>query len=139
MVLWTIFSINLFISMRGVRKNITLEVDSALALMQEIYNDVVENRNTASTIMKKMLSFMKDAEDMSVIGPVIKEQQKVLNDLTEKKISLVKLQAALLKQTQGSGGTQGMGKLTLTDEDRELLDKLVSDTTPNEKTENYKL
>lgn len=139
MVLWTIFLINLFISMRGVRKNITLEVDSALALMQEIYNDVVENRNTASTIMKKMLSFMKDAEDMSVIGPVIKEQQKVLNDLTEKKISLVKLQAALLKQTQGSGGNQGMGKLTLTDEDRELLDKLVSDTTPNEKTENYKL
>lgn len=134
-----IFLINLFISMRGVRKNITLEVDSALALMQEIYNDVVENRNTASTIMKKMLSFMKDAEDMSVIGPVIKEQQKVLNDLTEKKISLVKLQAALLKQTQGSGGNQGMGKLTLTDEDRELLDKLVSDTTPNEKTENYKL
>ena len=134
-----IFLINLFISMRGIRKNITLEVDSALALMQEIYNDVVENRNTASTIMKKMLSFMKDAEDMSVIGPVIKEQQKVLNDLTEKKISLVKLQAALLKQTQGSGGNQGMGKLTLTDEDRELLDKLVSDTTPNEKTENYKL
>ena len=77
--------------MRDKKKVISLEVDSALALMQEIYNDVVENRNTASTIMKKMLSFMKDAEDMSVIGPVIKEQQKVLNDLTEKKISLVKL------------------------------------------------
>jgi hypothetical protein len=126
--------------MRGTKKNISLDVDSALALMQEIYNDVVENRNTASVIMKKMLSFMKDAEDMSVIGPVIKEQQKVLNDLTEKKISLVKLQSALLKQTQGSGGNQGMGKLTLTDEDRELLDKLVNeDTNPNEKNGNYKL
>lgn len=131
---------NLFIIMRGVKKNISLEVDSALALMQEIYNDVVENRNTASIIMKKMLSFMKDAEDMSVIGPVIKEQQKVLNDLTEKKISLVKLQAALLKQTQGSGnGGQSMGKLTLTDEDRELLDKLVNDSSSNDKTENYKV
>jgi hypothetical protein len=133
--------INLFIVMRGIKKNISLDVDSALALMQEIYNDVVENRNTASIIMKKMLSFMKDAEDMSVIGPVIKEQQKVLNDLTEKKISLVKLQSALLKQTQGSGGGgQGIGKLTLTDEDRELLDKLVNeDTNPNEKNGNYKL
>jgi hypothetical protein len=47
--------------------------------MQEIYNDVVENRNTASTILRKMMSFMKDAEDMSTIGPVIKEQQKIFD------------------------------------------------------------
>jgi hypothetical protein len=74
------------------RKNlISLDTDSALALMQEIYNDIVEQKNTASMITKKMLTFMKDAEDMSVIGPVIKEQQKILNDCTEKKISLVKL------------------------------------------------
>lgn len=126
--------------MRTQRNLISLDVDSALALMQEIYNDVVENRNTASIIMKKMLSFMKDAEDMSVIGPVIKEQQKVLNDLTEKKISLVKLQSALLKQTQGGGGGKGgpMGKLTLSEEDRDLLDKLVNDGDNKNET-NYRL
>jgi hypothetical protein len=120
--------------MRTQRNNITLDVDSALALMQEIYNDVVENRNTASTILRKMMSFMKDAEDMSTIGPVIKEQQKILNDCTEKKISLVKLQSVLLKQTTGgNGGGGSMGKLTLSDEDRELLDKLVNDTDDNKK------
>ena len=126
--------------MRTQRNLISLDVDSALALMQEIYNDVVENRNTASIIMKKMLSFMKDAEDMSVIGPVIKEQQKVLNDLTEKKISLVKLQSALLKQTQGTGGSKGgpMGKLTLSEEDRDLLDKLVNDGDNKNET-NYRM
>ena len=115
--------------MRERKNNITLDVDSALALMQEIYNDVVENRNTASTIMRKMMSFMKDAEDMSVIGPVIKEQQKILNDCTEKKISLVKLQGALLKQTQGGGSGKGMpmGKLELSDEDRLLLDKMINE------------
>ena len=37
--------------MRERKNNITLDIDSAMALMQEIYNDVVENRNTASTIM----------------------------------------------------------------------------------------
>ena len=120
--------------MRTQRNNITLDVDSALALMQEIYNDVVENRNTASTILRKMMSFMKDAEDMSTIGPVIKEQQKILNDCTEKKISLVKLQSVLLKQTTGgSGGGGSMGKLTLSDEDREILDRLVNDTEDNKK------
>ncbi len=125
--------------MRPKRNLITLEVDSALSLMQEIYNDIVEQKNTASLIMKKMLSFMKDAEDMSVIGPVIKEQQKILNECTEKKISLVKLQGALLKQTQGTGGkNMPMGKLSLTDEDREILDKLMNDTNNNDSS-TYKL
>jgi hypothetical protein len=125
--------------MRTQRNLISLDVDSALALMQEIYNDVVENRNTASTIMRKMMSFMKDAEDMSVIGPVIKEQQKILNECTEKKISLVKLQSVLLKQTTGGSGGGPMGKLTLSDEDRVLLDKLVNDGGDNKEESNYKL
>jgi hypothetical protein len=122
------------------RKNlISLEMDSALALMQEIYNDIVEQKNTASLITKKMLTFMKDAEDMSVIGPVIKEQQKILNDCTEKKISLVKLQGVLLKQSGTTGGStdKGFGKLTLTDDDRDLLEKLVNDQDNDTKTSNY--
>jgi hypothetical protein len=126
--------------MRERKNNITLDVDSALALMQEIYNDVVENRNTANQIMRKMMSFMKDAEDMSTIGPVIKEQQKILNDCTEKKISLVKLQGVLLKQTTGGGGGKGgpMGKLELSDEDRELVDKMINNG-PEMKNDNYSL
>jgi hypothetical protein len=125
--------------MRDRKTNITLEVDSAVALMQEIYNDIVEQKNNASLIMKKMLSFMKDAEDMSVIGPVIKEQQKILNDCTEKKISLVKLQSALLKQTQGTGGkNMPISKLTLSDEDKKELDKLLNNPDIQD-LENYKL
>ena len=39
------------------RKNlISLDTDSALSLMQEIYNDIVEQKNTASMITKKMLT-----------------------------------------------------------------------------------
>jgi hypothetical protein len=126
--------------MRERKNNISLDVDSALALMQEIYNDVVENRSTASTIMRKMMSFMKDAEDMSVIGPVIKEQQKILNDCTEKKISLVKLQGILLKQTSGGvGKNMPMGKLELSDEDRALLDKMISGDDDKIESDNYKL
>lgn len=126
--------------MREKKNIITLDVDSALALMQEIYNDIVEQKNYASMIMKKMLSFMKDQQDMSMIGPVIKEQQKILNECTEKKISLVKLQGILLKQTQGSGGkNMPLGKLDLSDDEKLLLEKLIKDGDNHDKDDNYKL
>ena len=124
--------------MREKKNLISLDTDSALSLMQEIYNDIVEQKNTASMITKKMLTFMKDAEDMSVIGPVIKEQQKILNDCTEKKISLVKLQSALLKQTQGAGNSSSGGKLQLTDEDRSILEKLMNEPDKESKDAIYK-
>jgi len=115
--------------MRERKKIIALNTDSALALMQEIYNDIVEQKNTASLITKKMLTFMKDAEDMSIIGPVIKDQQKILNDCTEKKLSLVKLQGVLLKQSGGGGdgGNKDFNKLELTEEDRVLLEKMIDE------------
>jgi hypothetical protein len=114
--------------MRNKRKIVTLDVDSALALMQEIYNDIVEQKNNASLIMKKMLVFMKEADDMSLIGPVIKEQQKILNECTEKKISLVKLQNAMIKQgNMTTGGINSNTKMVLNEEDRKLLEKLIED------------
>jgi len=111
---------------QGKKNIISLDVKSAMALMQEIYNDIVKQKNTASLITKKMLTFMKDAEDMSTIGPVIKDQQKILNLCTEKKIALVKLQSVLLKQTNTTGA-ESLGKLELTDEDRKILEQLVND------------
>lgn len=126
--------------MRTKKNLLSLDTDSALALMQEIYNDIVEQKLTASMITKKMLSFMKESEDMTIIGPVIKEQQKILNDCTEKKISLVKLQSVLLKQT-GGGQIQNGGKLDLTEEDRQLLEKLMKedDESSNSEGQKYKM
>jgi hypothetical protein len=127
--------------MRRNKNLLSLDTDSALALMQEIYNDIVEQKQTASLITKKMLSFMKEAEDMSVLGPVIKEQQKILNDCTEKKISLVKLQSTLLKQSGGSNPESGGGgKLDLTDDDRKLLEKLMKeDDEPSGESQKYEM
>jgi glutaredoxin-related protein len=114
--------------MRDRRKIISLDTDSALALMQEIYNDIVEQKNIASQITKKMLLFMKDAEDMPIIGSVIDKQQKILQDCTEKKISLVKLQGAMLKQSGADkNGNKQFSQLQLSPEDRDLLNKMIEE------------
>jgi hypothetical protein len=87
---------------RPKKKEIILTKDSVLSLMQEIYNELVEQRNTAIRIQTKMLALLKDAEDMTVIGPVIKEQQKIINDTIEKKLSLSKLQSSIWEKSKQS-------------------------------------
>jgi hypothetical protein len=124
------------------KKNITLDIDSALALMQEIYNDVAENRNSATLIMKKMLSSMKDLTDMTVIGPIIKDQQKILNDCIQKKIYLSKLQSTLIKESgniSASDRSNSFSVVSLSDEDRKILDQLMEETDKQNDDDTYKI
>ena len=85
---------------RPTKKEINLSKESMLSLMQEIYNELVEQRNTAIRIQNKMLTMMKEPEDMTLIGPVIEKQQKIINDCVDKKLSLSKLQAQILQKSQ---------------------------------------
>ena len=81
------------------RKEINFTKDSILTLMQEIYNELVEQRSTAIRIQNKMVSMMKEPEDMTLIGPVIEKQQKIINDCVEKKLTLSKLQSTMWQKS----------------------------------------
>jgi hypothetical protein len=84
---------------RPQKKQINLTKESMLSLMQEIYNELVEQRNTAIRIQNKMLTMMKEPEDMTLIGPVIEKQQKIINDCVEKKLTLSKLQSTMWQKS----------------------------------------
>ena len=103
-----------------------------LSLMQEIYNELVEQRNTAIRIQNKMLSMMKEPEDMTLIGPVIEKQQKIINDCVEKKLQLSKLQSTIWEKTQNSEV-----ELTLNDIDDSLINSLIDREIDENKS--YKL
>ena len=102
---------------RPSKKEINLSKESMLSLMQEIYNELVEQRNTAIRIQNKMLTMMKEPEDMSLIGPVIEKQQKIINDCVDKKLTLSKLQAQMWQ------------KNTDKEDDFTLSDLDIDDTT----------
>jgi hypothetical protein len=92
---------------RPTKKEINLSKESMLSLMQEIYNELVEQRNTAIRIQNKMLTMMKEPEDMTIIGPVIEKQQKIINDCVEKKLTLSKLQAGMWEKSNNSKDSNG--------------------------------
>jgi hypothetical protein len=121
---------------RPKKKEIVLTKDSVLSLMQEIYNELVEQRATAVRIQNKMLIMLKDPEDMSVIGPVIKEQQKIINDTIEKKLSLSKLQSSIWEKANSSNDEQ----FSFSEMDDDVLQALIQkDLEKDQKSDGYKL
>ena len=100
---------------RPQKKEINLTKESILSLLQEIYNELVEQRNTAIRIQNKMLSMMKEPEDMTLIGPVIEKQQKIINDCVEKKLSLSKLQSSIWEKSNSTVESFSISDLNMDD------------------------
>ena len=114
---------------RPQKKEINLTKESMLSLMQEIYNELVEQRNTAIRIQNKMLTMMKEPEDMTVIGPVIEKQQKIVNDCIEKKLTLSKLQSSMWEKSNANKDSgAGFSITDLGDDElfRTLMEKDIS-------------
>lgn len=119
---------------RPQRKEINFTKDSILSLMQEIYNELVEQRQTAIRIQNKMLTMLKEPDDMKEIGPVIEKQQKIINDCVEKKISLSKLQSGIWEKTNNNEES-----FTLNDLDDSLIQGLIEkDVSSDEETYNMR-
>ena len=122
---------------RPKKKEINLSQESILYLMQEIYNELVEQRNTAIRIQNKMLTMMKEPEDMTLIGPVIEKQQKIINDCVEKKLTLSKLQTS----TASKSGSSDDSNFTVSDfeMDDDMLKALIDKDTSGDMVSKYKM
>ena len=119
---------------RPPKKEINLSKDSMLSLMQEIYNELVEQRNTAIRIQNKMLTMMKEPEDMTLIGPVIEKQQNIINDCVDKKLTLSKLQSTMWQKNTEKEEDFTLSDLDIDDETfQNLLKKDMN------KDESYKM
>lgn len=119
---------------RPQRKEINFTKDSILSLMQEIYNEIVEQRQTAIRIQNKMLAMLKDPSDMTTIGPVIEKQQKIVNECVEKKLSLSKLQSSIWEKSNNKEEES----FSLADLDDDLIQNLI-DKDISKDEESYKM
>ena len=105
---------------RPKKKEINLTKDSVLSLLQEIYNELVEQRSTEIRVQNKMLAMLKDPEDMTVIGPVLEKQQKIINDVVEKKLTLAKLQSTIWEKSNKTEDDLSLGDI-----DDDMLQSLI--------------
>ena len=122
---------------RPKKKKIDINHDSVVSLLQEIYNECVEQRNTAIRIQNKMISYMKESTDMTLIGPVLKEQQKIIDSSIDKKLQLSKLLATIASKNMEVSGTG----FTIDGDMKEAINELVTKTQQSQEGDNlnYKI
>jgi hypothetical protein len=86
------------------RKKVGLSQESALELMQEIYTEIVDERNRALQTFKKFSRSTDENTDIAMVGKITNELLKIVDGAIEKKIRLLKIQTDILYKTGKTGG-----------------------------------
>jgi hypothetical protein len=121
---------------RPKKKDIVLSKESVLSLMQEIYNELVEQRTTAIRIQNKLIGMMNDPKNVASITGVLKEQQKIINDTIDKKLALSKLQSTIWEKSNNSN----QDNFSLAEMDEDVIQALIQKDLEKEDFEGgYKL
>jgi methionine salvage enolase-phosphatase E1 len=89
--------------------------------MQEIYNELVEQRTTAIRIQNKLIAMMNDPKNVAAITGVLKEQQKIINDTIDKKLALSKLQSTIWEKSNNSN----QENFSLAEMDEDVIQALI--------------
>lgn len=77
---------------------------------------------------------MKGPEDLTLLGPIIKEQQKIIDSVIEKKLSLAKLQQTIIQKA--NDGNDDLSA-SLSEEDKEMLKQLVNNDDVDSEDQKY--
>ncbi len=112
---------------RPKKKQVKLSTDSFLAIAQEAYNELVQQRSTAISQInenKKKVD-IEDMHDLVNLNKANTDLLKIVDVAIDKKLSLVKLMSQLIfKGDQAEGPTKDS---QLTPEDMELLREMFDD------------
>lgn len=125
---------------KSSKTQINVNEESMQKLMQETYNEIVDERNKALILYKRVTKDIDSNSDIALIGKVANDLLKIMDGAVDKKIKLLKLQSDILYKTAKTDSSPD--NFTMTDEDKkwaeEMLEKQKNkdlvDETPTEKS-----
>lgn len=125
---------------KSSKTQINVNEESMQKLMQETYNEIVDERNKALILYKRVTKDIDSNSDIALIGKVANDLLKIMDGAVDKKIKLIKLQSDIIYKTAKNDSSPD--NFTMTDEDKkwaeEMLEKQKNkdlvDETPTEKS-----
>jgi hypothetical protein len=120
------------------KKKVDVSEDSMKELMQETYNEIVDERNRALTAYKKFTKDINENSDIALVGKITNDLLKIIDSSIEKKLRLIKIQGDILYKSGKSPDASGVGNMTITDEDRKWAEDFIKKQATSESDTNEK-
>jgi hypothetical protein len=117
------------------KKKVDVSVESMSELMQETYNEIVDERNKALTAYKKFSKDINENSDIALVGKITNDLLKIIDGSIEKKLRLIKIQSDILYKNGKAGGDTS-APMTITEDDRKWAEEYMkksATTNDNEK------
>lgn len=121
--------------MRPRKKSIQLDKSSMRDIMQEIYNESVEQRSLGIREANKILEKVDDLSDVQQVGQALSIFLKLADAAIDKKIQLAKLQQSVLVGASSEQDKTTIDSLTITDDDKKRLQELMQNIKKEKKGE----
>ncbi len=106
------------------KKKIDVSEESMRDLMQETYNEIVDERNRALTAYKKFTKDINENSDIALVGKITNDLLKIIDSSIEKKLRLIKIQGDIIYKAGKPADGPGVN-MTITDEDRKWAEEFL--------------
>jgi hypothetical protein len=110
---------------KQTKKRIDVTEESMKELMQETYNEIVDERNKALIAYKKFGKDINENSDIALIGKITNDLLKIIDGTIEKKLKLIKIQSDILYKNGKNAGGENESSIMITDEDKEWAKQLI--------------
>lgn len=124
---------------RPKKKKVNLSTDSFLAMAQEAYNELVEQRSTAIRQInenKKKVD-VEDVHDLTNMNKANTDLLKLVDSTIDKKLSLIKLMSTLI--FKGDSKSESAGSGAITPEDMAMIQELMGNKDSDDDDDEYKI
>lgn len=115
------------------KKKVDVTEESMKELMQETYNEIVDERNKALAAYKKYSKDINENHDIALVGKITNELLKIIDGTIEKKLRLIKIQSDILYKN-GKQSDSG-ASIVITDEDRKWAENYMKTNNANNEKE----
>jgi len=119
------------------KKKVEVTEESMRELMQETYNEIVDERSRALSAYKKFSKDIQENSDIALVGKITNDLLKIIDSSIEKKIRLIKIQGDILyksgKPIEGAGSN-----MTITEDDRKWAEEFLKNQSKDNSNGNEK-
>ena len=120
------------------KKKVDVSVDSMKELMQETYNEIVDERNKAITAYKKFSKDINENSDIALVGKITNDLLKIIDGSIEKKLRLIKIQSDILYKNGKGPGADTSAPMTITEEDKKWAEEFLKRQATSNNGDNEK-